>query len=182
MTKEQATTQGVEQGDSTVKEIQSILYLLQESLERFKNEADRSYELFKIGTKTPLTEEIEGFVKNPLKSVIQSSANIDKQVKGLISKLVEQFLISKGEIIQNVSLTKNSNNDLYYSVVLKSDTIENRAAIFSFFELYNQLDIYYRYPVFFQFVPVELLGKINSASEINLTESGKSSHSTGQAQ
>lgn len=170
-----------EQTDSSVKEIQSILYLLQESLERFKNEADRSYELFKIGEKTPLTKHIEGFIKNPLKNVLESSANIDMQVKSLISRLVENFFISKSEILQKVVLTKNANNDLYYSIVLKQDTIENRESIFSFFEVYNQLDINYRYPVFFQFVPVELIGKINTDLELNLQKSAQPPHSTGKA-
>ncbi len=169
------------QSDSKVKEIQSILYLLQESLERLKDEADRSYELFKVGEKTPLTEHIERFLNDPLRGVIQSSSTIDKQVRGLISRIVEQFFVGKNELIRNVCLTKNANNDLHYSIVLKSDTIENRASIFEFFELYNKLDIYSRYPVFFQFVPIELMGEISSASEINIQPSAKS-HPAGEAQ
>jgi hypothetical protein len=182
MNKAETAISSTDQSGSSVKEIQSILYLLQESIERLKNEADRSYALFEVGTKTPLTKKIEDFVKNPLKGIIESSSTIDIQVKSLISRLVEQFFISKNDILRNVFLTKNPTNDLHYSIVLKNDTIENRASIFLFFELYNQLDMYYRYPIFFQFVPEGLLDKINITSEINLQKkSEKQLHSTGQA-
>ena len=177
----QKTVERSVQENPRIKEIQSILFLLQESLERFKDEADRSYELIKVGTKTPLAKQIEGYVKDPLKSVLKSSATIDHQVRGLISRLVEQFFISQKEIIQCVFFTKNTNNDLFYSISLKNDTIENRNSIFTFFELYNKLEIYSRYPIFFQFVPIELIGKINNTSEINL-EKGAKSHSAGKAQ
>ena len=40
--------------DSKYKQIQAILFLLQENLDEFKDEVDRSYELIKIGELTGL--------------------------------------------------------------------------------------------------------------------------------
>lgn len=167
--------------DSQVQQLKAILYLLQEHLERLKEEVDSSYELFdKIGTKTKLAEQIEGLMNNPLESVLQSSTNIDQQVKELISKVVQGFFKSKTELLSSVHLTKNANNALYYSIVLKKDTIKNRTSVFEFFEWYNKLDINTRYPIYFQFVPVELIGKVNKISELNLERVAKS-HSSGRA-
>jgi hypothetical protein len=168
--------------DSQVQQLKAILYLLQEHLERFKEEVGTSYELFeKIGKKTKLAEQIEGYLNNPLESIMQSSNSIEQQVKDLISKVVQGFFKSKAELLSSVHLTKNENNALYYSIVLKKDNLENRTSLFEFFEWYNKLDVNIRYPIYFQFVPVELIGKIKTISAINIQRVGKSPHSSGGA-
>ena len=43
--------------DSKYNQIQAILFLLQENLDEFKDEVDRSYELLKIGELTNLAKK-----------------------------------------------------------------------------------------------------------------------------
>jgi len=59
-------------------------------------------------------------------------------------------------------------NDLHYSIVLKNDNIENRNKIFDFFDKFDLLDISNKYPVYFQFVPVELIEKILVSESVKL--------------
>jgi len=55
--------------DVDVRErLHKFFYLLHDDLEKFKEEVDRSYELFKVGEKTPMAEALEDYAKNPTKS------------------------------------------------------------------------------------------------------------------
>ncbi|WP_315816882.1 hypothetical protein [Paraflavitalea speifideaquila] len=139
--------------------MKSILYLLQNKLEEFKEEVDRSYELLKIGELTELSKKIEATLSNPVDSVFHVSNNIDDQVKHIIDKFVNSFLRIKKPLITAAYRSKTSLNDLHYSIVLNDDNITNRNKVFDFFDKYDLLDISSKYPVYFQFVPIELVEK-----------------------
>jgi len=152
--------------DQKLGQLKAILYLLQTNLEEFKDEVDRSYELLKIGEMTQLTKKIEGTLSNPIDSVSQVSANIDKQVKHIVDIFVQSFFRHNKSLLSSAYRSKTSLNDLHYSIVLKEDNIDNRNKIFDFFDRYDLLEISSKYPVYFQFVPVELVGKINYSEEL----------------
>ncbi|NII27468.1 hypothetical protein HB364_20435 [Pseudoflavitalea sp. X16] len=149
-------------------ELKGILYLLQSKLEEFKEEVDRSYELLQIGELTDLSKKIETTLSNPVDSVFHVSNNIDAQVKHIIDKFVNSFLRIKRPVITAAYRSKTSLNDLHYSIVLKEDNIDNRNTVFDFFDKYDLLDIASKYPVYFQFVPIELVEKINYSEELKL--------------
>jgi hypothetical protein len=156
--------------DNKLGQLRAILYLLQTNLEGFRDEVDRSYELLKIGEKTDLSKKIEDSIDDPLTSIFNISSNIDEQVRDIVDRLVKSFLRHNAEIIQNAYRTKTSMNDLHYSIVLKTDDINNRNKIFDFFDKFDLLDISKKYPVYFQFVPVELAAKIRISESLNLSE------------
>lgn len=154
--------------DSRIGELKAILYLLQSHLEGFKAEVDNGYELLKIGEKTGLAKEIEETIDDPLGRIFGISTEIEAQAKSIIDRIVQGFLKSKSNSIETAFRTKTSMNDLHYCIVLKDDTMENRAEIFDFYDRYDLLDISARYPVDFQFVPANLIGKIETIAPIAL--------------
>lgn len=149
-------------------QLQAILFLLQTNLEEMKEEVDRSYALLKVGEKTDLSKKIENTMNNPLNSIFELSINIDDQIKSIIDRSVKNFLKFHREIIHSSIRTKTYLNDLHYSIALNNDNIENRVKIFEFLNKFELLDISIKYPVYFQFVPVELIDKINVSEIIKL--------------
>jgi len=154
--------------DSKADQVKQLLFLLQTHLEEYKDEVDRSYELYKIGEKTNLSKKLENVIKNPLSNIHDLSSNIDLQAKQIIDGIVKSFFKYNCKIIQTAYKTKTSSNDLHYSIVLKKDDIDNRNRIFDFFDKFYILDISDKYPVYFQFVPPELIGKMHLNEEIEL--------------
>lgn len=152
--------------DQKLGQLRAILYLLQTNLEEFKDEVDRSYELLKIGEMTELTKKIEGTLSNPMDSVLNVSNNIDGQVKQIVDIFVKSFFRKNKETVGAAYRSKTSLNDLHYSIVLKEDNIKNRNKIFDFFDKYDLLEIANKYPVYFQFIPVELVNKLNYSEEL----------------
>ncbi|MCG8698102.1 MAG: hypothetical protein MI922_08615 [Bacteroidales bacterium] len=157
MTHNQDIKEGV---DQKVGQLKAILYLLQTNLEDFSKEVDRSYELLKVGEKTDLSKQIEDTLDNPLNSIFNLSADIDNNVKGIVHKIASSFIKKNADIINSAFKTKTTMDDLHYSIVLKEDNMDNRNKIFDFFDKYDLLDISSKYPVYFQFVPIELKDKI----------------------
>jgi uncharacterized FlgJ-related protein len=63
-----ATLPNKQKQQSIDEKLHAFFYLLQEDLDKFKAEVEKSYDLFrKIGKKTELTQLIEENIKNPLK-------------------------------------------------------------------------------------------------------------------
>jgi len=156
------------QADNRVGQLKAILYLLQTNLEEFSDEVDRSYELLKIGEKTDLSNKIEDSIDDPLTSIFKMTSNIDDQVKEIVNRIAESFLKHNSEIIQSAFRTKTSLNDLHYSIVLKTDNMDNRNKIFDFFDKFDLLEISRKYQVYFQFVPKELAEKMHVYETVNL--------------
>ncbi len=52
--------------------------------------------------------------------------------------------------------------------VLAEDNYENRSSVFNFFDTYDSLDLAERFPVSFQFVPIELIGNLKNIEELAL--------------
>jgi hypothetical protein len=152
--------------DQKADQIKAILYLLQTHTEEFKAEIDRAYALLKVGEKTDLSNKIEKIMDDPLSNIFQISSGVDTQAKELIDRLVKSFLNFNKEIIRQAFRTKTFFNDLHYSIVLREDNLNNREKMFEFFEKYDLLEIADRFPVYLQFVPIELISKIPSSEEI----------------
>lgn len=93
---------------------------------------------------------------------------IEAKDPSIIDRIVQEYLRSKSSHIETAFRTKTSTNGLHYCIVLKNDTMENRAEIFDFYDQYDLLDISARYPVDFQFVPAHLIGKIETIAQIAL--------------
>jgi hypothetical protein len=142
-------------------------------LEEFRNEVDSSYELLKIGEKTSLSQKIESKIDNPIKDVFEFSSKIDNQVDYIIDKIIRGFFKKNAFLIEKAYKTKQSLNDLHYSIVLKNDTLDNRTKLFSFLDNFDLMDISQKHPIYFQFIPESLSEKINYNEEIELIGDAK---------
>jgi hypothetical protein len=154
--------------DKQEKQLQAILYLLQEKLDEFKNEVDSSYELLKIGEKTELSKQIENSIENPIESLFNTSKLINTQIKDILDRLVVSFLHTKKNVINSAYKNSPSSSQLSYSIVLNEDTNLNREKVFEFFNLLYSLEFSDEFPIAFQIVPIELIGKIETKEVINL--------------
>lgn len=154
--------------DPMIGQIKAILYLLQTHLETFSNEVDRSYALNNIGEKTPLINDIEKMIKDPVSGILDLSSNIDNKLKKIIEKVVISYLTHKSEIIEVAFKTKTMSDDLHYTIVLKEDNNENRNSIFDFFDSFDMNELSKNHPVYFQFVRKDLIGKINTGPKLEL--------------
>jgi hypothetical protein len=153
--------------DQKKGQIKAILYLLQTSLDEFKKEVDKSYELLRLGEKTDLSKMIEETLNDPFKSIFNVSSKIDKEVKDIVNRItIGYFKSLQKDIKSHLYKNKSQRNDLYYAIVLEKDNIENRSKIFNFFDYYDMLDISERFPVSFQFVPIELIGNFKNLEKI----------------
>ena len=81
--------------------------------------------------------------------------------------MAKTFFINNKSLIEKVLISYNTLNNLHYSIVLKDDNIDNRNAIFEFLNKYDLLDVSNEYPVYFQFVPIELAHRINRIEELS---------------
>ncbi|NMH28487.1 hypothetical protein [Flavobacterium silvaticum] len=152
--------------DNDDEQLRAILVLFKSRLESYSQDASQSYELLKLGAKDKLAQDLEKTIKDPLGSLSDVTDEIDEKIKSIIDTLVRSFLTFKNDFILNAYKSNTSINNLYYSIVLKEDNIENRNAIFEFFEVYDLIDISTKYPVYFQFTPLSLVDNIKSKEEL----------------
>lgn len=149
--------------------LKAILFLLQTHLEQFSATVDQSYDLFTaIGEKTEFAKAIEKMIDNPLENLTGVSNDIDMQLKSILNSIVKKFLQQKISIVDKVLKSEVSKNNLYYSIVLKEDNLENRMEIIDFLSSYDTLNVAAKYPVYFQFIPASLVGKIKCQEEVLL--------------
>jgi len=167
-----ATTVKNQTADLSVTErIHKFFYLLQDDLEKFQVEVEKSYKLFKVGEKTTFTEALEDYIKNPTKGFFANANEVSKVALSLINGWVTIHFKKNSALLQKaLHYQKSADGALYYYVTLKEDNSENRRKILEFFDRYDTSGLSFRYPVFIQFVPKELIGKINvSLKEIALS-------------
>ncbi len=152
-----------------VKDLTAIMYLLQSNLEGIINEAEGGYQrLTRKGEKTALVQSEENNINNSISKLSDMSVKLDGQIKNIIDKYVSSFFNKNGILIETAIRSKSTLNNLHYSIVLKEDNMQNRLAIFDFLSDYDafDMDISSRYPVYFQFIPRELVEKINVIEEV----------------
>ncbi len=154
--------------DQKLKDLGSILNLLQSVLQRITEDIEVSSAMLPMGVMTELSTQLQDAIDNPLQNVIDTANNIDAQIKGMLHRSVVTFFRSKGDMIVEVLRSDTAFGDLYYSIVLKDDTIESRQEIFDFLERYDLLNIATKYPILFQFTPAELVDKVNVKEHISI--------------
>lgn len=148
--------------DQVTERLHKFFYLLQDDLEKFKVEVEKSYELFKVGEKTAFTEALEDYAKNPTKGFFADANKINSVAQSIINGWVTIHLKKSSKLLSKaLHYQKSADGGLYYYVSLKKDTSENRRKILEFFDRYDVTGISFRYPVYIQFIPVDLIDKID---------------------
>lgn len=84
----------------------------------------------------------------------------DYQTHLVIERLLDIYFRANSNLLEAVYLTEMASNEMHYSIVLKNDTDENRATIFSILDDPQILSLESEYPIYFQFYPQRLKDRI----------------------
>lgn len=129
-------------------------------------DAGESRTMLGYGVKTQFAQNWESFLFNPIDSMYETRQQIDITLKKVIHRMVSTYLSKKKESISMAVRTSTPSDDLHYCVALKEDTLSNRIEINDFFDFYSNYQLANNFPVYIQFVPDELMGKINTKEVI----------------
>jgi len=156
--------------DKNTSEIPGILYQLDLQLEKFITEVKRSYALYKVGQKTDFVKNIEKSLQaNPIDSLTSLAENIDEQVLFFLNDQVEHFFKHKASLLTSAHKIRTERKlDLYYLLVLKQDSMDNREILFSFLDEYDLKPISRKYPIYFKFTTEALLPGFNIEKTIDI--------------
>jgi hypothetical protein len=154
--------------DNNLEKLKGVLLKMQLDLDELKSEVDKSYALLEIGEKTSLSKKLEQSFENPIKDIFNFSNRIDNKVNFILDKVIRGFFKHNKINIEKVYKTRKELNDLHYSIVLKKDSIKERDLFFNFINQLNLTDIHQTDNIFFQFIPQELIDRVNFDEEINI--------------
>ncbi len=129
-----------------------------------QSNADLSYALMEMGTKTEFAQNLEDALFNPAGAISEIKKKVDNEVISVVDRLFRLFITKAKEdsLINAAFKTNNTNNELRYGIILKEDSHEARDSIFKFLNFYYTLDLSEQVPVHFQFVPEELKERISN--------------------
>jgi hypothetical protein len=128
------------------------------------NDLGHGEKMLELGAKTETIQELEKLFLNPIQSLVEARDNIDKSLLRIADSVASFYLktcIESGIIKSAFRKVKGAS--LYYGITLNKDTFEIRDSVFEFLNFYSSLNLSEKIPVYFQFVPVEL---INTFSQI----------------
>lgn len=145
-----------------------LLEDIQSFVNKYSEELNSGIELNKIGANTELIAQLEIFFDSPLEGFLELHSTFENAIKAIIDIHVQQYFKTKLKLIHSAFRTKTEFDDLHYCIVLKKDTSSNRLKVFDFFNQYDLLSLSEKFPVYFQYVPIELIDKINVVSELEL--------------
>ena len=90
----QAAPQNIAE-DKKIRDLGSILSLLQSALERILEDVNVSNAVLPMGVMTDLSTQIQKVMDNPLQSIVNTATQIDLQIKQMLNKSVVTFIQSK---------------------------------------------------------------------------------------
>jgi hypothetical protein len=143
-----------------------ILLILRKHFDESIEDIELTKKLSKLGAKTQLHQIIEKALEDSLKATWDASVSIDKQFMSILDLIIQAYFKELKDVVETVYKTKTTGNVLHYSVVLKEDNMENRNAVYEFFDDYETSEYSEKYPIYFQVVPPGLINKINTEKKI----------------
>lgn len=161
--------------DSIQGIIKGALFLMETELTKKLEEIQKSEALFKIGEKTDLVKHIEGMLQDPLNNVYSSHNQVSHILRDIIHILTISFFKQNENIINSVWKLETNAHHLHYSIVLKEDTHQNRESILRFFDHYDLFPVSQGCPIYFQFLPIELVSQLKNIEQVDYAEPFESS-------
>jgi hypothetical protein len=142
--------------------LKALMQMVKDGLYRSADEVDDGQEMLAhYGLKTSMVQFIEGFVSKPLDSTYASIKTLSDSLNNMVISLVETFFISHADKIERAFISDETESPLFFFVVLKDDTLENRSTINEFFSIYRNFEFANVFPAYIQFVSSQLANKIN---------------------
>lgn len=149
--------------------IKGMFFMIQTTTEKFLEELDRSYQLYKIGEKTEIAKKLEkiatdqkiGSMETELISKLLNTLNT------LGKKVVIDGFVKKSELIEKAFLLSENESRILYGLVPKKDKEEDlRESISDFYFQTSNWEMFRYTEPLFQVIPENLLGKIKYKASI----------------
>ena len=129
-------------------------------------EIDHSTEMLSFGAETTYTQGVLSFLNDPLGALYKMSTDLDNKISEVVDRATKGYIYNQKKQVLKAARTDLSDNELHYCISLKKDTASNRMKFYKFFEFYSALEFSEKFPIYFQFVPIELWDKISVKEEI----------------
>jgi len=129
---------------------------------------------FNLGIEDELAQAIGRFIEDPLSIISEHHNRQIAIISNLLEHGVENFINNHKDLIKGAYKTNESEDELYYSFVLKDDTLKTRKIFFDFLNEYDRKPISKHFPLFFEFVPQKREKYIRKFKLIHLNAHEKS--------
>lgn len=143
-----------------------ILKLLGNHIDDFKKSIDLTGLMSQLGSDTELGRQIKQMIEDPLNGINDNRKKIDAANHDIINLFVTNYLRNLDDIVEQAHLKVLPNSKLYYSIVLKEDTFENRLKISQFTTDYNNFEISDTYPVTLQITPLSVVSSVEHERQV----------------
>lgn len=131
------------------------------------NDLGHGEKMLELGAKTETIQELENLFLNPIQSLVDARDNIDRSLLRIADSVASFYLKTciEGGIIKS-AFKKIKGASLYYGITLNKDNFETRDSVFEFLNFYFSLNLSEKIPIYFQFVPEELINTFSQVEPI----------------
>lgn len=169
MTKHDKTIKALSSDKELESRIKGMFFMIQASTEKFLEELDRSYELYKIGKKTEIAKKLEEIATG------QNIGNMETELIGKLlntlhtlgKKVVIDGFLKNTDTVKKAFLLSEDDNRILYGVVPQDCREEElRKTINSFYSQTSNWEMFRFTEPLFQVIPENLIDKIRYKSSV----------------
>ncbi len=149
--------------------IKGMFYLLQTNIEKFLEELDQSYELYKIGEKTEIAKKLEEIASAhiPGKMETELIGKLLKTLNIIGKKVVVDGFIKNSKNIANAYLLSENESRILYGIVPKPNKEQEvRDSINFFYSETSHWEMFRYTEPLFQVIPNDLIEKVKYQTTI----------------
>ncbi len=150
-------------------EIKGMFYLLQTNTEKFLEEVNKSYELFKIGDKTEITKRLEKIATeySPGQMEAELVSKLLNTLRMLGKSVVIDGFINKSDYLDEAVILSENDRRIMFGLVPKEESEESlRKDIAKFYAQTSHWNMFRYTEPLFQVIPKDLLTQINFQERI----------------
>ncbi|MEN9440590.1 MAG: hypothetical protein RLZ33_666 [Bacteroidota bacterium] len=149
--------------------IKGMFFLMQSTTEKFLEELDRSYELYKIGEKTEIAKKLEEIATG------QKIGNMETELIGKLlntlnslgKKVVVDGFLKNSEAVERAFLLSENDSRILYGLVPKENKEEElRKSISNFYAQTSNWEMFKYTEPLFQVIPKNLSSKVKFKASI----------------
>lgn len=109
-------------------------------------------------------QEVTAALNNPIGNAYTAFHSIGITIQALINEAMIDYFKANKNLFKKV--VKAYGDNLIYTIILKRDTLSNRAKILAFLDEYNSQHHARNFEVIFSFIPAEFESLIDSENEV----------------
>ncbi len=142
--------------------IHYMLKAMECRVDEIKNEINLSKQMHPLGVETDLILTLNNLVQDPILHLIGFKNEINNTIGSLIVLILKEYFKSKKAIVEKVYYCNNNSNDnMFFAILLKVDNYENRTEIFSFLRDYKSSNLWEALPISFQIIPPNIENELS---------------------